>query len=639
MAGKQGTLFDKRFLGRHAGQIMSDPTTALGELVANCWDAYATDVEITWPDKKTSTAFQVVDNGGGMSKPEFLRRWRTIDYNRLEHQGAVVSPPDELENAPDRLAYGQNGRGRHAAFLFSSPYQVRTWKNGKEFTFLVSQGTKNPIEVQTVKEQKGVTGHGTEITALQVVPSQYSAADIRSVLSTRFLLDPSFSVSVDGVRVSFSDIPTDALSDFEVPVRDFGIARVMVIDAQRADRTTKQHGIAWWVKRKLVGRADWGALQERFVDGRTEEAKRYSFIIQADFLEKSVLPDWSGFREDEVWREAQNAIHDAVREVILGLFRERHKETKAKVERTHRKTVTTLPRLSQELWSGMLDGLIENCPTIGERQIEQVMGLLANLEVAQSQYSLLEKLHRLTPADLDAWDDILNEWSIRTAKEALDEISIRLKLIEELRLKTADSKTDEVRELQPLIGRALWIFGPQFESIEFTSNQGMTSVIRKFFDKKASGSLNRPDFVIRPDSSIGFYSRPSFDGEFNESGTDALVVVELKKPGVLLGEDEKAQAWKYIKELKQKGYVTDSTRVSAFVLGDIIDPNEVEPRLEGDRVVIRPQLYSTFIGQAEKRMMNLSKRLSDAPFMREILEREAVIPSEVQGNFQLVESE
>jgi len=137
---------------------MSDPTTALVELVANCWDAYATNVEITWPDKKTSTAFQVVDNGGGMSKPEFLRRWRTIDYNRLEHQGAVVSPPDELENAPDRLAYGQNGRGRHAAFLFSSPYQVRTWKNGKEFTFLVSQGTKNPIEVQTVKERKGAIG-------------------------------------------------------------------------------------------------------------------------------------------------------------------------------------------------------------------------------------------------------------------------------------------------------------------------------------------------------------------------------------------------------------------------------------------------------------------------------------------------
>jgi len=35
----QGSLFESRFLGRYAGAIMSDPTTALVELVANAWDA------------------------------------------------------------------------------------------------------------------------------------------------------------------------------------------------------------------------------------------------------------------------------------------------------------------------------------------------------------------------------------------------------------------------------------------------------------------------------------------------------------------------------------------------------------------------------------------------------------------------
>ena len=34
----QGTLFDERFLGRHAGAIMEDPRTALAELVANAWE-------------------------------------------------------------------------------------------------------------------------------------------------------------------------------------------------------------------------------------------------------------------------------------------------------------------------------------------------------------------------------------------------------------------------------------------------------------------------------------------------------------------------------------------------------------------------------------------------------------------------
>jgi len=67
----QAFLFDERFLPRHAGAIMSEPDVALVELVANAWDAYATDVNITWPDPKTRTPFMIRDNGCGMT-PEQL---------------------------------------------------------------------------------------------------------------------------------------------------------------------------------------------------------------------------------------------------------------------------------------------------------------------------------------------------------------------------------------------------------------------------------------------------------------------------------------------------------------------------------------------------------------------------------------
>ena len=93
VSGGQGTIFDERFLGRYAGAIMSDPTTALVELVANAWDAYATKVEIQWPDRETGAAFRIEDNGLGMSADEFEIRWRTLDYNRLSYQGATVMPP------------------------------------------------------------------------------------------------------------------------------------------------------------------------------------------------------------------------------------------------------------------------------------------------------------------------------------------------------------------------------------------------------------------------------------------------------------------------------------------------------------------------------------------------------------------
>ena len=56
-------LYDQRFLESYAGSIMTDPATAIVELVANCWDAYATDVKISWPDSKKAQQFKIADNG------------------------------------------------------------------------------------------------------------------------------------------------------------------------------------------------------------------------------------------------------------------------------------------------------------------------------------------------------------------------------------------------------------------------------------------------------------------------------------------------------------------------------------------------------------------------------------------------
>ena len=101
----QGTFFDARFLGLYAGPIMSDPTTALVELVANAWDAYATKVEIDWPDRDDGKVFRIKDNGCGMSARDFDMRWRTISYDRAATQGLTVQPPKELPKAPPRDVY------------------------------------------------------------------------------------------------------------------------------------------------------------------------------------------------------------------------------------------------------------------------------------------------------------------------------------------------------------------------------------------------------------------------------------------------------------------------------------------------------------------------------------------------------
>jgi hypothetical protein len=355
---EQTVLFDPRFLGKHAGAIITDPGVALVELVANTWDSYATDVAICWPNPRTKTCFSIRDNGTGMTPEQFERRWITLDYDRVEELGRDAEPPPELASEKPRPTYGRNGRGRYAAFLFSSPYELRTWRDGIEVTYKVSRGTSAPLELKLVKRRtKDVVGHGTEIRALNSDSVGLTAEQAREVLGARFLTDPQFRVSIDGTIVGFDDIPDNMLQEASAQVLD-----------------------------------------------------------------------------------------------------------------------------------------------------------LADLSLSQ-------------------------------------------------------------------------------------------------------GSLQRPDFVIIPDGSVGFYSRDSYGEDYEVEGVESLVIAEIKKPGIAIGTQQLDQALGYATELIKRGSITPNTPVACFVLGSKLLPIEAEETKRG-RVTITPMAYDTFIRRAEKRMLGLREKLKGAPFLQ-----------------------
>ncbi|XNY09580.1 ATP-binding protein (plasmid) [Sinorhizobium meliloti] len=616
----QGVLFDDRFLDRYAGPIIADPAVAIVELVANAWDAYATRVDIVWPKRSQNIPFSITDNGKGMTPAQFERRWKTLDYNRLAEEGNKSAPPPDLSGSPPRSPYGRNGKGRHAAFKFSDPYRVRTWRDGVETTYEVRRGTTQPFDVDVVDSREGVAGHGTEITATVSEGVAMDADTAREIIGTRFLADPNFVVSLDGTLVTFDDIPTHSIQKVDINVPGYGIVQMVMIDSQKADRTTRQHGIAWRVNTRLVGTPGWiGFDHERILDGRTTEAKRFQFIISADILENAVHPDWTGFiANDPAWQATREAVHAHIKKYLSAFSADRRREAKESVKQNLIKTVQKLPPVGRERWNQFVDEVIDSCPSISTDEVGKVAGILANLELSSSKFGLVEKLHELEPGDLDALYQLLDDWTLRLAKDALDEIQTRLKLIEDLDKKLRDKTMDEVGDLQPLFERSLWVFGPEFESLEFTSNRGMTEVIRKIFGSNQTGSRQRPDFVMLPDGSVGLYSRDAHDLGHDVDGVSRLVVAEIKKPGVAIGSEQKDQAWRYVKELRNKGLLTEAATTTCYVLGSRIDADESAHRTEWNgRVTIIPMSYNTFVRRAEKRMLGLRDKLRNAPFLKE----------------------
>jgi len=152
--------FANDFLDDHAGHIISDPAVAIIELIANAYDAGATRVTVTWPEK-VGDLLIVEDNGTGMTPEEFSRRWKTLKYNRLIEQGDTVVFPEGVR-AHARKAFGRNGKGRHGAFCFSDEYEIKTRKAGQNTNALMSRsriGTE-PFHCGPLRIEK-LEGHGT----------------------------------------------------------------------------------------------------------------------------------------------------------------------------------------------------------------------------------------------------------------------------------------------------------------------------------------------------------------------------------------------------------------------------------------------------------------------------------------------
>jgi hypothetical protein len=341
-------------------------------------------------------------------------------------------------------------------------------------------------------------------------------------------------------------------------------------------------------------------------------------LILADALREAVLPDWSNFdHRSEVWRSTAEILNNHIGGLLDKIAQTKSEARRKAIIDRMRSRAREMAPIDREKWNTFIKLVVNQCPSMTESDLLRLAGILANLEVAQSQYGLLGRLHRAESSELHDLNHILNEWSVATAKIVLSQVQERLNVIHELKRKMYNKSTHEVGELQPLFERGLWMFGPEFESIEFTSNEGMTTVIQSLFKKNDTGTLLRPDFVILPDATLGIYARPGYDTDGKDAEFERIVIVELKRPRIAIGQEQRTQAEKYVVELRKKGCLRNTRIVDVFVMGSELDEDWGSPStVKGlPPAHIIPMMYETLVKRAEKRMMNLYKLVKSAPFL------------------------
>lgn len=615
--------FAPGFLEDHAKKMVNDPKIALVELVANCWDAGADTVKITWPIDATPDPIKIYDNGTGMTFGEFTQRWLQFKYSRVENQGNQVKFPEDNRKS-QRKAFGKNGKGRHSMFCFASKYELTTWKNGELNSFLItrSSSTSNfPYDIEHL-DRSPKEGHGTIISA-SLARKHITPKVIKDVIGSKFVTDPAFKIFVNDEVVELTELKH--LTDVKlIEIPEYGVVKVSQVDSQKTSRTSRSHGIAWWVDRRLVGEPSWEDFaKEKSLDRRTIEAKRYVFVVEADTLTDDVEEDWSGFFSNKKVETIKAYVYDHIEKRLLHLMKDVHKEKKKSALKSNSIALKSLSTDARFYIGKTIDGIQEQMPTVRQEVLNNTVKVLTTLEHSRSGYDLLEQLSTLTASDLDGLNEILNNWSVREARIVLSELEKRLKLIEELELLVDNPKSNELHEIQPLFNKGLWIFGPEYESVHFTSNKSLTTVIRDLFKDNVTTPLKnprrRPDFVVLPQASIGVYSSDAFDPVGEVNGIAKVLIVELKRGGFEVGVEEQRQGEDYAMEVRKSGKVQSSTNIVVYVLGSKVAEEAKEGVTRGNiSVLVKP--YTTILRQAHTRTFNLISKFKEANIDKDLFD-------------------
>jgi hypothetical protein len=607
--------YEDDFLIREIGSIATKADVAITELIANCHDAGASVVSIIVPTEKEGV-LSVEDNGVGLTEKQFSARWLKLRYDRRKHQGVFVETPEDNDLTKMRLAFGRNGVGRHAGLCFNDSYEVETWRDNisNRYQLEVTSGPQ-PIKVLDHKAYEKA-GHGTKVKVV-VKRNLISIEELSEIISARFLFNPEFKVFINGKLITLSEHPGIVRVTEINPVGTIKL-KLTLVDSSVVSRTSNQHGVAFWLGGRLLGNPSWSINGEQVLDGRRSFAKRYTLVVQSDQLLDYIEADWSGFRSDfSSLSVIAKEISTFVKACYLELSKSEIEYVKRQVIDQNKHDINDLPKLAQKELYGFIDQILSENPDVKIEFLELAFRAALNLEKSRAGISLLHKLNCITPDDAEALNAFLDEWCVTDAMSILAEIDSRIKVIEAIDRLSTDHTVDELHTLHPLVEKARWVFGPEFDTPEYASNRGLRKTMEIVFGKKYKkekflNSAKRPDIVVGDNSSVSVLGLDEFSGEIKK--TKRVLLIELKKGGFEIGRAEMDQAKYYVEDIWHAGVGSSQPFIKAFVVGDFINDHtgkyqSVGTTKEQQFGEVHAVTFGELVRTAEIRLFSLKEKI------------------------------
>ena len=593
---------------KHLGlQMYSTLPPVIGELVANGWDANATEVEITIPSDPISeetSEILISDNGVGMSDKDIREKYLKIGRDRREN-GRF----DETDAPFNRKIMGRKGIGKFSAFGIAREIVIESMQNGKisHFRMNYDEILKKADEREilfTPLPPSGNVSEGTRITLKYITKFEnrrISTNIIRRGLARRFaIIGPKnkFEVVLNGAPISPADRDLKRLLENDVSGKPYlwkyddveiepdtgwvvsgwiGALKRTSQDIDGIDR-----GIALMARGKLV--------QEPFVfDAIVGQQYALSYLIgelHVEFVDEK--EDTIGTtRNSLVWdTEANETLKKWGKNEINTIAREwaekRSKDNEALLQKNklyidfQQRTKEIGNKRALKLADQLVRQAITKNPTAQVTEVEPVIQTSLDFLEFDAFWEIAEELARTDIENTQRLFVLFRELEIFEAKEMARVTQGRITAIEKLQY-LIEKNALEVPTLQDFLKEFPWVIDPRWTLVD---------------DEVTYSKLLRDRF---PESDDLPEENRRIDFLCVREGTN-LVVVEIKRAESRVSKDELDQIEEYVNFLRDKIISTTDPaygykEVTGYLLcGDLVNTYQARGRrdnLEKAQIYVR----------------------------------------------------
>lgn len=196
---------------KHLGfGLYSNVPAVLAEVVANSWDADATEVSIDIDRQENKIT--ISDNGHGMTVEDANKRYLDIGYERRNTPGGGHSPEF------GRPVMGRKGIGKLSLFSIAKTVEIQSVRNGQQHGFVmdadaierhIKEKNPGPYRPEAVPAGELDVSAGTQITLTRVKRRLHRSSDaLRRRLARRFSIigsEHNFRLTLDGAPITIYD--------------------------------------------------------------------------------------------------------------------------------------------------------------------------------------------------------------------------------------------------------------------------------------------------------------------------------------------------------------------------------------------------------------------------------------------------